>query len=626
MAEQLIPTGRLTGWSHMSFAGYPAGMYYPIGGDLYLTALRYLSFGVPSWETLYSFALLGVLMLIPLAVYLLARAAAGPAAGIIAGALAIGDVGGWRQGGSVFTIYWGVWPYMLAVCLSVVAIRLLEPALSHPFAKRPLASIGLAWALAFSVMTHPMSAVFLAVAAPGFVVAFAIARFREHGLGPIIARAAIAGLLSILFALFWLMPQLVGGAELTESFGAKWLSFDRLIEAVHGNTLFDKFSQLAWGIGLAGCVLSFFSRRLWPTFLAALVVVSLLFTVLGGELLAEKVQIERLAAFIKAIWFVLAGLAVDRMGALGKFLVLRVTKRERREKMESMFGVCGQLAALGIAAAIVIVDWDDHFDKVHRFKPLEGRRWESVVAADRWLASKQTGRFDRVLYQPGRVCTKGNIRSRSCRYSYDNHIFAAGPLRTGLPKVKFGFEPAVVFRHLPITNHWPEDTAIIKRLQADPAALANLRIRWIVSLSTWPTGPGIDEVKRFGQVRIYSVGGYGDTPVQIEGGGEVLTDHFADEEIQVRVSGANPNSKLHFPIAFHPYWEAHRNGEPLTIETRYIVSNVRKILITVPALDGETSLRFIRPWYVRAAQILSSLTFVFCLLWLTLARRLVRSG
>ena len=43
MFEHMIPSGRLTGWSNMAFAGYPSGVYYPILGDLLISAVRLLT-------------------------------------------------------------------------------------------------------------------------------------------------------------------------------------------------------------------------------------------------------------------------------------------------------------------------------------------------------------------------------------------------------------------------------------------------------------------------------------------------------------------------------------------------------------------------------------------------------
>ena len=54
MSEHLLPSGRVSGWSHMAFAGYPAGQYYPILGDLLVTATRWLTLAQLSWERTYA--------------------------------------------------------------------------------------------------------------------------------------------------------------------------------------------------------------------------------------------------------------------------------------------------------------------------------------------------------------------------------------------------------------------------------------------------------------------------------------------------------------------------------------------------------------------------------------------
>ena len=97
MAEHMLPSGRLTGWSNMAFAGYPAGVYYPILGDLLIAATRYVTFGLLSWERTYALAFLFLLIAMPLSVYAVTRRATGQMGSLAAAVLSLGDVGGWPQ-------------------------------------------------------------------------------------------------------------------------------------------------------------------------------------------------------------------------------------------------------------------------------------------------------------------------------------------------------------------------------------------------------------------------------------------------------------------------------------------------------------------------------------------------
>ncbi|MBW2532958.1 MAG: hypothetical protein JRI55_15805, partial [Deltaproteobacteria bacterium] len=373
MADRLVPSGRVSGWSHLSFAGYPAGLYYPVGGDLYLTALRYLSLGLVSWERIYGLGLFGVLVAAPLAVCTLARRCTGTAGALAGGLLELGDLGGGRQGGSVFTVYWGVWPYMLAVSLSLVALALLPEALGRPSRERPLPVLLLAALLALAVLTHPMAAIFLAVAVPLYMVARGVARRRVEHQAPVYGRAVAAGSLAVALALFWLLPQLRTGVEMTESFGEPWMGLGTLLSRLVTNRAFDKFSNYSWALGLAGIPLAFISRRLDRCYPALLLAALILIAGAGGEALGTKVQMERISAFMKGVWFVLAALAVDRLLAGARWTAGKIIRR----RMPSSLGrVIEPLLGLLVGASLLIAGWEDHYSRVGRFRPLADATWE----------------------------------------------------------------------------------------------------------------------------------------------------------------------------------------------------------------------------------------------------------
>ena len=79
----------------MAFAGYPAGVYYPVLGDLLITVTRWLTFGLLSFERAYGLFILILVVIIPLVVYMVTRRLTGRFGALIAGVLIAGT---WEAG------------------------------------------------------------------------------------------------------------------------------------------------------------------------------------------------------------------------------------------------------------------------------------------------------------------------------------------------------------------------------------------------------------------------------------------------------------------------------------------------------------------------------------------------
>jgi len=621
MSEHLLPSGRLSGWSHMAFAGYPAGVYYPVLGDLAITATRWLTLGLLSWERTYALWFTILVVLIPLAVYAVTRRATGKIGALAAGVLAAGDVGGWPQGGHVSTFHWAVWPFILGLTLSMLAVLAAEKAVLRPIRERPLGFVGFAVLLALAVLAHPISSFFLGLAATLFVVLLAWLERGAHKPWRVLGRATLAAGIGAVMAAFWIVPWITTGQEWTlgwpaVGFGGMWLSLTKMAEALGTNQLFYKFYWVAWLLGAVGIPLAYSTRRRWPIYLATLFIVTFLFVggcnALGDGVIARKVQIERMAAFMKFGWFALAGIAVDRIGAGVLWLIGRLPERFRDGAWQRRIELARPIAGVAFVAALVVVGWHDNFRYVTRMGRLGGELWDEIVEAEHWLADQSRGPLDRVLYQPGKLCVSGKLSSPECNEVYHRHIFASGPVRTELSKLKFGYEATAIFKNVPLAHRWPQDAELIKRLLSAPEALESLHVRWIVSLAAWPKRSDIKEVKRFGDVRVYEVATGRQPPVRLQGEGRLEVVSFSDEEVVVRVEGAGAKSRLLYPIAYFYPWHAYHDGQPLELGRHGVLEDMREILIAAPARDGVTELVYERPWWERVANWASLLVWLAC--------------
>jgi len=637
MSEHMLPSGRLTGWSNMAFAGYPAGVYYPILGDLLVTATRYLTAGLLSWERTYAIFFLVLLVVIPLAAYAITRRFTGPFGALIAGVLMVGDVGGWPQGGYVSTVHWAVWPFILALTLTMFTILACDGTLEHPIGKKPLRYLGLAAILGCTVLAHPMSSFFLGLSAPLFVLITAIAKRREHGFLRVVGRATVPAVAALLLVGFWVLPWATTGDEWTlgwpaVGFGGMWVSLGSALERLARNRLFPDFFWLTWGLGGVGFALAVVSKRRWPIFVAGALVLSFLFVGLANSLgdgtMARKVQIERMAAFMKFAWFVLAGYAADRAAHGARWALERIRGRWERLAAWRVPRHAPAVLTLVVVSAIVAIGWSGSFRRTAKLGRLGGDLWEDVLDAERWLASQPQGPLDRVLHQPGERCVSGSLVSSKCNEVYHRHIFASAPVRTDLPKLKFGYEATAIFRNVPLAHRWPYDTELIQRLLERPEALESFHVRWIVSLVEWPDRPDIELVRRFGKVWVYEAEAGKGPPVRLEGAGTLEVLEFSDERVSVRVEGADDRSRLLYPIAHFYPWRAFRDGGEIPLGRHGVLPGVREVLMAVEARDGVTELVYTRPVRERAANWISLVSW--CLLALASAalvvRRLRRSG
>ncbi len=163
LVEELLPTGRLAGWSERLNNGYPFGDSYPILGYLWAAAPQLATGGLVSLRASYAFGLLAVWVLSLWSVYRVAeivwREVTGhdaPGTHRLAASLAAGawllDAGGSRQGGWEYAMFHGVWPQLLSTGLWVWGLVWTWRAFQGPSVRRWALS---ALCLAGAILAHP---------------------------------------------------------------------------------------------------------------------------------------------------------------------------------------------------------------------------------------------------------------------------------------------------------------------------------------------------------------------------------------------------------------------------------------------------------------------------------------
>ena len=205
--SERLAEGELGGWSMMWFFGTPLGEFYPVLGDLFLAAIRWLSFGLFSWPTAYALGFTFLFLFQGFALIRVSRSLGlGALPAFVAAALIVLDPGSYREGGWMYTVYFGVWPQILATSLTWWGFAALADGLRASRERWPRACLEAVVAFGAALLAHPMSILALVMGVPLLPQCLAHKTgltFRRN-----LARTAIVSALGFGLAAWWLLPML----------------------------------------------------------------------------------------------------------------------------------------------------------------------------------------------------------------------------------------------------------------------------------------------------------------------------------------------------------------------------------------------------------------------------------
>jgi type IV secretory pathway VirB2 component (pilin) len=541
-AEQL-EGGHLSGWSSAWFFGFPVGELYPPLADLLVIGVRTASLGLLDWWQSYALAFtLGFCA----PAWAMLRAGRvfglGIGPGLIAGLLLVTDPGMYREGGWLYTVGYGVWPQALSAGLTWLGLcELALPCPAGRSAPDPRRIATAALALGASVLAHPMALTTLTMGVPLLVLCRRGDGFRRQ-----LAAAGLAAALGLGIAAFWLIPMLAHRAWMAD-YGWLFAPLDRMIEEAIRGRWTARMPPAVGFVILAGLAWALVRGRANARFVAALALTSWVvasrdfFWTLRLDRLADgfsHLQWQRFLIAAKPGLFLLAGAAVTAMLHAGAGLLLDQAER-RRVRTRRIVGAASVAAAIG-AIGWLVVDVrgamvEHEVGTVQLQRSLRGEIDEDDRRAllD-WLARRraETPDFSRVAFHEPR-----NV-----------HWFMDSILVTGLPTYKIGFTPGDNFVHKPESGR--------------PELLDRLQVRWIVARHSG--GARGEPVARFGDLRVFArETSSGIASVEGSGQLDVLEDDPDGGRVRVRLSGADPSTRLVFHVAGYPRWELSRDGEPV---------------------------------------------------------------
>ncbi|MBN1655216.1 MAG: hypothetical protein JXA30_15715 [Deltaproteobacteria bacterium] len=547
MHEYLLPRGRLFGWSHSWFAGYPAGYLYPIGTDLWVNAVYYLALGMLSFSQAYGVAFWLFHLLSGYAGYRFGRVVAGPHVGLISGILALTDISEFRFGGWEYTINYGVWPQSLSLAFALLAFCRL-PGLAEG---RRLSDIGVfGFWMGLALITHPIHLLFIPLVVTSATVAAAFA--KEVRTAAAVFRLLLASLLAFLVAAVWLLP-FFATKSYASTMGVWWDTTYEMGTGLLKLTAFPGTLGYVLAFGVLAIAILLRTRRFISLFTAftAVLIPFLCSSSFIDEFhlpyLSEafsRVQFIRISTMVKPFWFTLSALfLVAVLRSLRRLSEAEVTgfqRNARRNGADSFFVATSWALILGLVLVPIAVPalwafWTRHVDKklmVESERPLREERMQMV----RWMKKNlpKDG-----FYRIG---------------IFTGHEHDLLDLATELdrPLYKRGFTPCSNYVYKVRTKETEVLEAVNLRFALAKKVLDEERFELI---------------KSYGELNLYRFIYWRPEPYEIlEGSGKVRVERFADEEIVFRAAPGS-SGVLRLNVSNFPRWHAYRDGRSIPITT-----------------------------------------------------------
>lgn len=450
LVDEMIPSGRLIGWSERFNNGYPFGDSYPVLGYVWMAAAHLLSFGLVPLRVSYAWGVLAMWALALWGVWSLARhmqaelgAEDDPPSNAPAWAACIGaglwllDPGGSRQGGWNYLMFHGVWPQLLSSALWIASLPLCWRALSRP---SPRAIAVAAGVLSLSVLAHPFG---MLTAAASFGM-WPVALWLSGAVGRL-----PTGLWRVWLAIHAVAALLCAGSVVGFLASAGFMSRNPVPWAPLGTLATDLalgelfMGHRAW-VGPLALVGVFVAIRAGRTFawLALGLLGGMLVLASDASIVAlrldllvagfKNLQFPRYALALKPLYFALAGVGAVAL-ARGAMALAR-SRESRRPGVE-------RLAMAALAAPLLVALVDDAGRLLPRpVGGIETLERSSRADAERALAEALNAEREALGKAPMRVAF---LRDGMGGGTYP--IFAITD--AGADVVLDGHVPAVNFRH-----------------------------------------------------------------------------------------------------------------------------------------------------------------------------------
>jgi len=579
LVHDLLPSGRLWGWTDRWYAGLPLNEVYPVLPYLWSAGAHILTFGLVDLETSYGLGQLALWMLLCLVSYAWGSRLGGPIAGIAAALFVLLDPGacrgGGREGGWVYLFQFGVWPQALAVTLALAsglaALRVVRGGSRRWVAAASVLGCG-------ALLAHPMGLVPLV----GIHLATWVGVRLEAGDGvdsPRIWRLVGSLVLAAALSACWTVVFLANQAYVRAS-ASTWRDLDDLGRSLLRGELFLDGWAVPGVLGLVGAVVLARRRRAEDIAVLGLVLASVTLasphiwaTLLGDPLpgVLASVQYDRLVIHAKPLFFVMAGVGVSAIarqiwgphpGPLPGGEGGSSWRRHVAVGLLCLF--LGPLALWAGRGGLAVLPEVGQIPTVERMP--EARDLDRLSS---WLAARAADHRG----TPLRVALRHGPGER--RVLEELFLVAA---RAG-----------VSIHHLSGT---PADPFTYRSYDDSPSELRALGVRYLVSRGPFERSD-LRRVETFGPWDVMEVAGPAEARVTLEGPGRIGIARFEDELVRVVLHGVSEESALVIHRSPHRRWRAAIDGEPAAIDALPRGSGATFMRVT-GLHDGTLELRYTR--------------------------------
>jgi hypothetical protein len=587
--EDFLSQGRLHGWSHRWFAGYPVNYLYPIGTDLFVNVVYYLSFGWLSMEAAYGVAFWLAHVLTGYSGYRFGKVVGGPHVGFITGFLLLTDMSAFRFGGWVYSIEYGVWPQALSLSLALLATARV-PGI---YEQRRLRDLGIfALYMGASIVTHPIELIYMAILLAVASLASAFSRDTKAVAGSL--RLLLALGLSALVSAAWLLPFMSTRDHVTPM-GVWWDSTYEMGKGLLSLTAFPGTIGFVLAFGVLGALVMLRSGRfpLMFTALMALVIPAVSSSTFIDEQHLQhvsrslaKIQWLRMATMAKPFWFTLA--SYFAVVLVQKAALLARTSRDEAPESRSVLRDTVLAMVLSYLTLPIVVPLCQAYFTANVDKALQ-------TQGDRRFDADRQALVDWLQ----KNLPSGDGFYRLCVNMGHNHELMDIATQVKVPVFKRGFTPA--------------ENYIYKVNLEDPAVMKAVNVRFMVAKKPMPE-EDYEELTRFGVYRVFRFKHWSPRPYVItQGQGEVKVERFGRDEIVLRAA-AGATGKLRLNVSHFPRWRATLDGKPIGIWPTALPEAPRSTgFMTVMLHPGEYRFVFERSLLDRASMYATLLGLVLVL-------------
>jgi hypothetical protein len=538
--EYFLARGRLHGYSHRWFAGYPVDYLYAFGPELWVNLVHALALGFLKFNQSYGIAFWLFHVFSGYAGFRLGKLVGGPHVGLITGFLMITDMSAFRFGGWAYTIEYGVWPQALSLNFALLAtIRVPEIYATRSW--RPVGWFAL-W-MGAAILTHPIEFLYLGMLLLASVLAGVFSPQIRTAAGTL--RLFVAYGLAALCASAFLLP-FMATSKLVTPMGVWW---DSTYEMGRGLITLTGFPGTVGQVLALGCFAAVVMLRSRQFSLLLTTFVAVLIPILSGSSFIDELHLPSLiASFAKVQWLRMSTMAKPFWFAMAAFIAvtivrwaLSLVRRAEPSAAPHRFTHTREVAFGMIVAFItlpIIVPGLQSFFTSNILKPLttelDRERDPDRAALVSWLQKN--------LPKDGFY--------RLCINTGHNHDLLDISAEIPVPVYKRGFTPAENF----IYKVNVEDTPVMEAVN----------VRYMVAKKLMPA-QDYEEVAGFGVYRVYRFRHWKRDPFVITGGsGEVKVERFSDDEIVLRAAPGS-HGKLRLNVSYFPRWKAYRDGKPIQL-------------------------------------------------------------